>query len=212
MTQRLRQSTAVKVLLGPFVDATDGFTPETGVTLGAADSAELLKHDSGSVVDISGATFTHIQDGVYNLTLSSSHTDTPGMAEVYIADTSVCRPVLTRFEVIPAVVYDSLVAGSDTLPADAQQISGSSAAADNLEEAAKTIVSGVVQASSTTTVTNTNLTESTNDHYNGRSLVFVTGVNAGQAAVIEDYNGSTKAITHAALTAPADAADTFVIV
>lgn len=209
----LRQSTAVKVALGPFVDATDGFTPETGVTLAAADAAELLKHDSGSVVDISGSTFTHLQDGLYNLSLSASNTDTVGMLNIYIADTSVCRPVKQAFCVIPSVVWDSFIGGSDTIPADVHQISGSATAADNLEEAAKAMVTGAVSGgSSTTTVTNTNLTEATNDHYNGRVIVFVSGALAGQAATIEDYNGSTKAITHAALTEAAGSGDTFVIV
>ncbi len=209
----LRQSTAVKVPVGPFVDASDGFTPETGVTLGAADAAELVKHDSGSTVDISGATFTHLQDGLYNLSLTASHTDTLGLLTVFIADTSVCRPVKQQFMVVPSVVWDSFIGGSDTIPADVHQISGSATAADNLEDAAKTIVRGAVSgSSSTTTVTNTNLTEATNDHYNGRSIVFVTGNLAGQSAAITDYNGSTKALTHSALTEAAADTDEFVIV
>lgn len=213
MTQRIRQSTAVKVVVGPFVDATDGFTPETGVDLSVADEAEIVKHDSGSPVSISSVVLTHLGSGFYNLPLTTSHTDTCGLISINIADTSVCRPVRTAFEVIPAEVYDALIAGSDKLQADVVQVSGSTAAADNLEEAAKTIVTGTVQTSSTTTVVNTNLTEATNDHYNGRSIVFVTGALAGQAAVIEDYNGSTKAITvSGALTEAPGSGDTFVIV
>lgn len=40
----------------------------------------------------------------------------------------------------------------------------------------------------------TNLTEATNDHYNGLIVKFSTGTLAGQAAIISDYDGSTKTV------------------
>ena len=58
--QDLRANTQVIVTIGPFVDVGDGFTPETGITLGAADEAELIKHGSTTVVDISGATWAAV--------------------------------------------------------------------------------------------------------------------------------------------------------
>jgi hypothetical protein len=44
-----RQSTAATMRVGPFMDATNGVTPETGVTLSGADQAELLKHSGATV-------------------------------------------------------------------------------------------------------------------------------------------------------------------
>jgi len=62
-----------------------------------------------------------------------------------------------------------------------------------------------VQTGSTTTVIETNLTEATNDHYNGRSVIFITGALARQGGTISDYDGATKRITISALTeAPAN--------
>ena len=58
--QLLKQSTGVDVRLGPFVDATDGVTPETGITLGAADQAEALKHNGAATVDISSDTWAAV--------------------------------------------------------------------------------------------------------------------------------------------------------
>lgn len=118
----LKVSTAATLRVGPFVDAADGVTPETGVTLGAADQAELLKH-SGATVDISGSTFAAITGvgGWYDLSLTSGNTDTVGMLTVVIQDSSVCLPVFARAMVVPAVVWDSLVGGTDTLHVDAQQ-------------------------------------------------------------------------------------------
>lgn len=91
-------------------------------------------------------------------------------------------------------------------------ISGDTAAADNLEESATAIVfSAVNDASATTTSFVTDLTEATDDHYNGRIIVFTTGALAGQATDITDYTGSSKTVTVTALTeAPADG-DEFVI-
>lgn len=126
----LKQSTAVTVRVGPFMDATDAVTPETGITLGAADQAELLKH-SGATVDISGATWAAITGcgGYYDLSLTTSHTDTLGMLTVVVQDTSVCLPAPAfRAMVVPAAIYDSLIGGTDTLPADVTQWSGTNVA------------------------------------------------------------------------------------
>lgn len=74
------------------------------------------------------------------------------------------------------------------------------------------VATAVNDASATTTVWITDLTEATDDHFNGRSIVFITGNLAGQATDITDYNGTTKAITVTAVTeAPADN-DRFIIV
>ena len=98
----LKQSTQLVVRVGPFVDVGDGFTPETGITLGAADEAELLKANGAATVDISGATWAAITgaDGWYNLTLTTAHTDTVGELLVVVHDDSVCLPVFARFQVI----------------------------------------------------------------------------------------------------------------
>ena len=93
------------------------------------------------------------------------------------------------------------------------KISGSATAADNLEASALGIVpSSVNDAAATATAFISALTEATDDHYNGRIIVFTSGAVAGQATDITDYAGATKTITMTALTeAPANGV-TFVIV
>jgi hypothetical protein len=127
--QYLKADTAATILIGPFVDATDGVTPETGVTLGGADQAELMKHDGTSFVDISGRTFTHKAGGVYTLALSTADTDTEGRLSVFIGDTDVCLPIVKDFTVVNANVFDSLFAAATTdyLQVDALQVEGSDA-------------------------------------------------------------------------------------
>jgi len=134
MAQWVKQSTQVNVHIGPFVDVGDGFTPETGVTLAAADEAEILKHGATSTTSIASNTMTAIAscDGWYYLTLTTTDTNTLGCLEVIVHDDSVCLPVYAKFMVVPSNVYDSMF-GSDKLQVDAVEISSDSTAADNCE-------------------------------------------------------------------------------
>ncbi len=80
------------------------------------------------------------------------------------------------------------------------------------EDKGLVVRSAVNDASATTTGFVTDLTEATDDHYNGRLLIFTSGNLLGQSRYITDYNGTTKGVTVEALTeAPADN-DEFVIV
>jgi hypothetical protein len=123
MSQVLRQSTQIIVVIGPFVDVSDGFTPEVGITLGAADEAEILKSNTTTTTDISAATWAAISgcDGWYGLTLTTSHTDTIGPLTVMVNDDSVCLPVFARFQVIEEAAYDTIFAAS-ALPASTTNI------------------------------------------------------------------------------------------
>lgn len=128
--QFLKQSTGIRIRVGPFMDYSDGVSPVTTVDLTTADEAELLKNDGAATVDISGAAWTAIADadGWYNLTLTASHTDTLGHLTVVVQDQDLCLPVFKDFTVVSGNVFDSLMSGSDYLQVDAVQIGGVSAA------------------------------------------------------------------------------------
>jgi len=131
MAKHLRQSTGATEKIGVFVDVGDGFTPETGITLGAADEAELLKPGTTNITDISGNSWGAITtaDGWYWLTFTTGDTDTCGILTVVVQDDSVCLPVYMEFEVINANVYDSLYAAATTdyLKVDIIQVEGADA-------------------------------------------------------------------------------------
>ncbi|RKZ09465.1 hypothetical protein DRQ25_06305 [Candidatus Fermentibacteria bacterium] len=99
------------------------------------------------------------------------------------------------------------------IKADVLAISGSTDAADHLEASAETIVVGAAATGTlSTTQMTTNLTEATNDHYNGRIIIWTSGVLKDQATDVTDYDGATKKLTYTATTeAPSDG-DTFVLV
>jgi hypothetical protein len=112
--QELRANTQVIVTVGPFVDVGDGFTPQTDIAL-SGNEAELIKHGSTTVVDISGATWAAVTNcrGYYSLTLTTSHTDTEGMLVVIVQDDSDCLPVKQEYMVLSEAAYDSKYVAKD---------------------------------------------------------------------------------------------------
>jgi len=130
----LKADTSVIVTVGPFVDVGDGFTPQTDITL-SGDEAELIKHGSTAVVDISARTWAAVTScrGYYSLTLTTADTDTEGMLTIIVQDDSDCLPVRCDFEVVSANVYDSLFAAATTdyLQVDTIQVSGTSQTAND---------------------------------------------------------------------------------
>jgi hypothetical protein len=119
--------------------------------------------------------------------------------------------VLVDTEDIQSRIPAALSSGN--IKADALAISESTAAADKLEASAETIVTGAAEAGTlSTTEMTTDLTEATDDHFNGRVVIWTSGVLANQASDITDYLGSTGKLTYTAVTEAPSAADTFVIV
>jgi hypothetical protein len=149
----VKQSTAVILKLGPFVDSTDGVTAETGLTIAQGD-IQISKAGAAFAQTSEGSpTTTHDADGWYPIPLTTGDTDTLGAIVVQVT-MSGALPVFWRGMVVPAATYDSLVAGTDKLPVDAVEISGDSTAADNLEAAcdgnAYNVGGGAVVAASVT--------------------------------------------------------------
>ena len=117
----LKQSTAVEIALGPFVDSTDGFTPETGLTITEAEV--FLKKNGGDWADKSEATsLVHESNGWYRCLLDTTDTNTLGELIVQCYE-SGALPCWREFMVVPANVWDSLF-GADYLQVDATQLLG----------------------------------------------------------------------------------------
>jgi len=96
------------------------------------------------------------------------------------------------------------------IKADVLAISTSTVAADSLEASAETIiVAAAITGTLSTTQMTTDLTEVTNDHYNGRIIIWTSGVLIGQATDITDYDGATKMLTYTAVTEAPSNGDTF---
>jgi len=133
MATWLKQSTAVEIKLGPFVDSTDGFTAESGLTIAQAD-VRLAKNGGDWAQKSETTTLVHEENGWYRCLLDTTDTATLGLLIVAVNETGAL-PVWREFMVVAAAVYDSLIGGGDTLPADLTQINGAAQTAtlDDIE-------------------------------------------------------------------------------
>jgi hypothetical protein len=108
----LRQSTAVDIALGPFVDATDGVTAETALTISQADVR--LKKNAGAWAQVNDATSAaHEENGWYEKELDATDTDTVGILVVAVNE-SGALPVWREFQVVEEAVFDRDYAASGT--------------------------------------------------------------------------------------------------
>ena len=115
----LKQSTAVTVKLGPFVDSADGVTAETALTISQADIR--LTKNGGAYAQTNNATgATHDEKGNYGVPLDTTDTNTLGTLRVFVAE-SGALPVWQDFMIVPANVWDSLF-GADKLQVHADEI------------------------------------------------------------------------------------------
>jgi hypothetical protein len=117
----LKQSTAATIVLGPFVDSTDGVTAETALTISQADIR--LSKNGGAFAQTNNATgATHMENGNYSVPLDTTDTNTLGRLRVAVAE-SGALPVWLNLEIVPANVWDSLFS-TDLLQVDVTQLLG----------------------------------------------------------------------------------------
>lgn len=105
--QFLRQSTASQeVLLGPFVDSTDGNTEETALTIANTD-IKIWKTGATTLANKNSGGATHISNGEYYAVLDATDTDTigPMVIRVHVAGALAVRLFCT---VLDEAVYDVL--------------------------------------------------------------------------------------------------------
>jgi len=129
----LKEATAVTLLIGPFIDETDGKTAETGLTLTQAD-IRLSKNAGNMAQKNDSGSCTHDELGYYTCDLDATDTGTLGILKLMVHE-SGALPVWHEFLVVPANIYNSVVLGTDILDCNAKEISDDSTAADNLESA-----------------------------------------------------------------------------
>ena len=220
--QILRQSTAVDVLIGPFVDSTDGDTAETGLTLAAAD---ILLSKNGQTLALKSDVTAAVHDaiGMYNCELDVTDTDTIGTLVLIVHEAGALH-VRHEYQIIEEGVYDGLFASgaSDiadilvdtgtTLDTKLDNMSGATfnTTTDSLEAirnrgdsawtgGATTTDSGTAQAGSASTITLQSGASAVDNTYNGQLIYISAGTGVGQSKAIANiagsYVGSTKVAT-----------------
>lgn len=119
MSIPLKLSTASQeIILGPFVDSTDGVTPENALSIANTD-IKLWKTGATTLADKNsgGATYITSSNGLYYAVLDATDTGTLGPLVINVYK-SGALPVRVQCVVLPAEVYDTLVAGTDSLTTD----------------------------------------------------------------------------------------------
>lgn len=120
MTEWLKQSTAVTLKLGPFVDSADAVTAETTLTIAQADVR--LSKNGGDIAQKNDATSaTHDEGGWYDVPVNTTDTNTLGRLLVSVQE-SGALPVWKEYMVVPGQVWDSLF-GADALQVHAVEMS-----------------------------------------------------------------------------------------
>lgn len=190
----LKQSTQVDVLIGPLIDDGDFKSVEESVAYNATGiDVDVIKGVTKADVTLANSAgdgyWRHVANGYYAVTLSTTDTGTLGRLRVTFEATGVL-PCWECFVVVPANIYDSLIAGSDKLYVDAVEISSSSTAADDVEANIGNLDASIA----------------------GLNDLSAADVNAQVDAALADYDPPTKAELDAGLagiTAPSasDVAD-----
>ena len=159
MAQWLKQSTAVDVLIGPFVDDTDGKTEESGLTISQADV--LLSKNGQALAQKNDATACAFDDhGCSNCELDATDTGTLGTLDIVVYEAGAL-PVRHSFMVVAGDVYDQIVGGASEY--------------------------GTAQAGAAGSITLATSASTSADFYNGQTVWIVGGTGAGQSRQITDY-------------------------
>lgn len=122
----LKAATACTIMLGPFVDKTDGVTLKTDATtitdVDHATTGIFLSKNGGTAAVRHQIVTASIADayGMMNVTLDTTDTGTSGRLDVLFAKAATYLPVNASFMVLPANVYDSLL-GTDLLDVNCAQ-------------------------------------------------------------------------------------------
>ena len=250
----LRTNTAVMVTVGPFYDKTDGVTIETALTITNEKITLTADTDAGSaptnILDnVTGATSGTANDlnyitgndaGLMQLELAAADVNRLGRMFLSITDAANHVPVFHEFMVLPAMIYDAFVLGTDVLDTSVTQLLGTAwltpgvagtpdvnaklvgaqAISDKFAAHLPAILKGVTTSGSTTTTVVMNATtgldggvpSSVDDFYNGSVLIFTSGALAGQRTSVTDYVGSTQTLTITAVTGSVVSGVTFILV
>jgi hypothetical protein len=132
----LRQSTAVDIPLGPFVDYADGYTAKSGLTISQSD-VRLKKGAAAWAAVNESTSASHEENGYYEKALDATDTNTVGPLRIAVSE-ALTLPICQDYFVLEEAVYDALFAASATgaLPVASGGITTASFAAGAINAAA----------------------------------------------------------------------------
>ena len=210
----LKQSTAVDVLVGPFVDDADGKTAETALTIAQAD-VRLSKNGQNMASKNDDTSCAHDELGYYNCELDATDTNTLGALVLAVHETGAL-PVRHEFMIVMAHWWDTMC-GADYLHVDAKQIEGGDAT-DGINAACDTAISdaALATAANLTTVDTvvdgiqTDLSNGTDGLGALKTLIDAVDTVADAVKAVTDNLPNSGALTDLATAAALTTVDTVV--
>lgn len=115
----LKQSTAITVKIGPFIDDADGKTAEVALTLTQAD-IRLSKNGANIAQKNEANNATTDELGYYDCPLDATDTGTLGILQLFVHEAGAL-PVFHEYMVVPANVWDSFF-GADKLDVNTAEL------------------------------------------------------------------------------------------
>ena len=102
----LKATASQEIPLGRFVDATDGFTAETALTIANTD-IQIWKTGATALVSKNSGGATHLATGIYYAVLDATDTDTAGPMKVFCQIAGTTRAFELELEVVTGLsVWD----------------------------------------------------------------------------------------------------------
>jgi hypothetical protein len=205
-TCKLRQSDAVELPIGQFVDATDGVTAETGLTISQAD-VQLKKcaaaGDCGAMAQKNDSSAcAHDALGVYECDFDATDTNTVGTLFIYVNESGALTEKLVC-QVLEEAVFDQDYAASATGNRPATVTAVNAGAIDNADFATAPGAAGGLLIAGT----NADFDVTANSAFAGgltitqstsnASALVITGNGTGHGAAITSGSGATGNGIHA---------------
>lgn len=194
-----------------FFDKTDGVTPETALTVTSCkltfvvDDANVptLVLDTAPTASGGANDMVHIAGddaGFYDLELAAENVNYLGRAMLAITDAATHCPIFHEFMIIPAMIYDSIILGTDRFDTNVTHIGDTS-------QTARDIGASVLLSSGTGTgqvkLSSGYMAPNWGDVGNPTTTVGLTGTTIAttQAVNVGSLNGSSAAAARLALSA-----------
>ena len=170
-----KQSTAATLIVGPILDS-------TGAEYTSAVIGDLsISKNGGTLTALAAAaTLTHIANGQYTLVMTTGNLDTLGRLQITCNKSTYQMPPI-GLVVVPAMVFDSLVLGTDVLQSDVTQFGGAAGTF------AAGIPTAVLDSASRLAIWNTLTTETFTADSFGELLLISDGTN-GRAVKVTGAN------------------------
>lgn len=186
----------------------DGHTPETAV-----------------VFNTSGINLQYRREGAANVSITEADLDTPSLTDPHLEGGflhigngyyRLDLPDAAVAEGVDGVLVHGTVTGMIVQGCYVHLNGKSRQAATKMEKTANQIIEGnAVTGTLSSSAMTTNLTETSDDHYVGRTIIWTSGVLAGSQAKITSYNGTSKIVSYGGGTSTGESpsnSDTFIIV